>query len=76
MGLGNNDFEFFFNEGSSFLLTCFIPPAVAQTQGALYSLLPSFILEFLAFTKVITRDKEINQECNHHCRSDGFALRL
>lgn len=32
MGLGNNDFEFFFNEGSSFLLTRFIPPAVAHTH--------------------------------------------
>lgn len=42
---------FLFNEGSSFLLICFIPTVITHTQELLYSLLHSFILEFRPFHK-------------------------
>lgn len=63
ISLGNNDFEFFFNEGSSFQLVCFIPTVITHTQELLSSLLESFILEFQTFTTAMIHDNKINQEC-------------
>lgn len=76
MGPGNNDFKFFLNEGSSFLLICFILTVITHAQELLYSLLHSFILAVQAFLKGRIQDKKNQLAMQKLLGFDGFALRL
>lgn len=74
-GLGNNDFgKTFFNEGSSFLLICSIPPVITHTQELLSAFIARFDLRVPGFYQS-DHQRQRKQECQDHWGFDGIVQR-